>query len=177
MRFSTTALIVFLAVALPGTARAQVDDVYSWGVSAGPAVPVNHLAADHNTGVNAGVTFAFGGIGQLFGVRVDGMYNQFGAKSGAAAGNARVLGGTVDLVMGLLGTDDRIYVIGGVGGYTFKPDVAGQKNVNDFGLNGGVGLWLPFISGFVEARYHHFYRALENKRPAVFVPITVGILF
>ena len=49
--------------------------------------------------------------------------------------------------------------------------------MNDFGLNGGLGLWLPFANAYVEARYHHFYRALANKRPAVFVPVTFGVLF
>lgn len=177
MKLSIAASIVLLAVIVPNAAQAQVDSQYSWGLTAGGIVPAGELGDDHTGGANVGITFAFGGVGQLIGVRVDGMINQFWAKSGTAAGDARILGGTVNFVTGLLGRGDRVYAIAGVGGYTIRPDIAGQKNVNDFGLNGGVGLFLPSISGFIEARYHHFYRAFPDKRPAVFVPITLGILF
>ena len=176
MKFSVTGLVV-LTLALPCAARAQVDDQFSWGVSAGAAVPMNYLAKDHDTGFNGGITFAFGGVGQLLGVRVDGMYNRFEAKDGTDAGSARILAATANLVMGVFGSGDRLYLTGGVGGYGIRTGVAGVKGVNDFGLNGGFGLWLPFASAFIEARYHHFYRALANKRPAVFVPITLGVLF
>ncbi len=164
-------------VGVPGDARAQVNDQFSWGVNAGAAVPANYLAKDHNTGVNGGISMAIGAVGQLLGIRIDGMFNQFGARSGTTAGTARILGGTVSLVLPLIGNNDRIYAIAGVGGYGIRPGVTGQPGVNDFGLNGGIGLWIPGVNGFLEARYHHFYRALPNKRPAVFVPITLGILF
>ncbi len=164
------------AVALPCVAGAQVDDQFSWGVSAGAAIPANDLAKNHNTGVNAGLTFALGGVGQLFGVRIDGMYNRFGAKTDSA-GNARILGGTVNLVMTVLGDTDRLYLTGGVGAYGIRTGVKGESAKNDFGVNGGIGLWLPFVNGFIEARYHHFYRAFASNKPAVFVPITVGVLF
>jgi hypothetical protein len=174
---SVAGAIVLVAMTVPRGARAQVNDQFAWGVSAGGAVPTNYLAKDHKTGVNAGITMAFGGVGQLFGVRVDAMFNQFGAKSGTTAVNTRILGGTVSLVMPVFGDADRVYLIGGVGGYGIRPVLPGQTNVNDFGLNGGIGLWLPGVNGFIEARYHHFYRVLANKRPAIFVPITLGILF
>jgi hypothetical protein len=173
---SVGAAIVLVAMTFPRGARAQGDDQFSWGISAGAAVPTNYLAKDHNTGVNAGITMAFGGVGQLFGIRMDGMFNQFGAKSGTTVGSARILGGTVSLVMPVFGDADRVYLIGGVGGYGIRPGVTGQTS-NDFGLNGGIGLWLPGVHGFIEARYHHFYRVLADKRPAIFVPITLGILF
>jgi hypothetical protein len=177
MKFSIARLAAVLAMTFPLAAGAQMNDQYSWGLNAGAAVPTNDLAKDHDTGLNAGITFAFGGVGQLFGVRVDGMFSQFPAKSGTSAGNARILGGTVNLVMGILGDADRIYATAGVGGYGIRPNVAGQDSKNDFGFNGGLGLWLPGVNGFIEARYHHFYRALPDKRPAVFVPITLGVLF
>jgi hypothetical protein len=174
MKFSIAAAIVVLA-AFSSTASAQVNDAFSWGLTAGAAVPVKELKKGHETGVSAGITFAFGGVGQLFGIRVDGMINRFGEKTDSA-GNARILSGTVNLVYSLLGSENRVYLIGGVGAYGIRPDVPGQDGKTDFGTNGGIGLWLPGISGFIEARYHHFYRALPNKRAAAFVPITLGIL-
>lgn len=176
MKFSIVAMAFVLAL-VPCAGRAQGADIYSWGVMAGPVFPLKDLGDDHNVGFNAGITFAFGGIGQLFGVRADAMYNQFGAKSGTAGGNAHILGGTIDLVMGVVGDTHRVYLIGGVGGYGIHPDVVGQKNLNDWGVNGGIGMVLPSINGFIEARYHHFYRALPDGTAAVFVPVTVGILF
>src|SRR5688500_14788338 len=90
MKLSITAAAALLVMALPFAASAQVDDGYAWGLTAGAAVPLSYLQGDHNTGVNAGITFACGGVGSLFGVRVDGMFNRFGAESGTEAGNAGI---------------------------------------------------------------------------------------
>jgi len=177
MKLSIAAFIVLAGMTLPSVGEAQVDNQFAWGVNAGAAIASRDLAKNHNTGVSAGVTFAFGGVGQFVGIRVDGIFNRFGATSDTTAGNARILAATLNLVVSVLGESRRVYLTGGVGGYGIRPNVAGQKSVNDFGLNGGLGLWLPGVSGYIEARYHHFYRALENKQPAVFVPVTVGILF
>lgn len=175
---SLFAFYILLSVtALPRVARSQGDDIFSWGVSAGAAIPAKGLADDHVTGVNAGVTMAIGGIGQLLGFRIDGMWNQFGAKSGTTAKSARIFGGSLNLVTSLFGNSDRVYLIGGVGGYGIRGIVGQDSNKSDFGINGGIGFWLPFANSFIEARYHHFYRALPNKQPAVFIPITLGVLF
>lgn len=178
MKLSIAAAIALLVMAPPFAASAQVDDGYAWGLTAGAAIPVSYLQDDHNTGVNAGITFAFGGVGSLFGLRVDGMVNRFGAKSGTEGGNARITAATANLVYSpFSGGSDRFYLTAGIGAYGIRPDVAGQDSKTDFGTNGGIGLWIPGVSGFIEARYHHFFRALPEKRPAVFVPITFGVLF
>lgn len=176
MKFSAAVLLA-VSVALPARAHAQVDDHFSWGLFGGAAVPVKDLAKDHNTGFNGGITFAIGGIGQLIGFRIDGLYNKFGAKNETTAGDAKIVGGTANLVMPIYGTGKHVYLTGGAGGYTLNSGVKGIKAVNDWGLNGGVGFWLPTGNIFVEARYHHFYRAFSDKHPAVFIPITLGILF
>jgi len=162
---------------MPRAAAAQVDDQFSWGLTAGASVPARDLADDHNTGLAGGVTFALGQVGQTIGIRIDGLYSTFPGKSGTEGRDARIIGGTFNLVTSLIGTGDRVYVIGGVGGYGIRTGVPGVKAVNDWGINGGLGVWLPFASAFVEARYHHFYRALANKQPAPFIPITIGVLF
>jgi hypothetical protein len=177
MKLSVAVFVLVGAVAFPGVARAQANDQFAWGVNGGAVIPANYLAKDHNTGASAGLTFALGGIGQLLGVRIDGLYNWFGAKTDTAR-DMRILGGTVNAVMPVFGfgESNRLYLTAGVGGYGIRTGVKGEGK-SDFGLNGGLGLWLPFVNGFIEARYHHFYRALPNKKPAVFVPITFGVLF
>jgi hypothetical protein len=177
MKLSIAAAIFVLATVFPSIAPAQVNDQFAWGLSAGAAFPVKELKKEHQTGVNAGITLAFGGVGQLFGIRVDGMINRFGAKSDTDAGNARIIGGTLNLVYSVFGSENRLYAIAGVGAYGIRPDVPGQDSKTDFGTNGGIGLWLPGVSSFIEARYHHFFRALPDKKAAAFVPITLGILF
>ena len=165
-----------MAFAVPRVARAQMDNQFAWGVTAGGVVPANDLAKDHTAGLNAGITLGFGGVGQLLGIRVDAMINELSGKNSTTDSDAQILAGNFNLVMGVLGEGDRFYLTGGVGAYGIKPSKGGEKH-NDFGLNGGVGLFIPGINGFIEARYHHFYRALPNKRPAIFIPITVGIFF
>ena len=177
MKFSIAAAIVVLTATFSSTASAQVNDQFAWGLSAGAAFPVKELKKEHQTGINAGITLAFGGVGQLFGIRVDGMINRFSAKSDTDAGNARILGGTLNLVYSVFGSENRLYAIAGVGAYGIRPDVQGQEGKTDFGTNGGIGIWLPGISSFIEARYHHFYRAFPGSKAAPFVPVTLGILF
>ncbi len=177
MKFLIAAVLVSVVATFPSAASAQVNDQFSWGLSAGAAFPVKELKKEHQAGINAGITLAFGGVGQLFGIRVDGMINRFGAKRDTEAGNARILGGTLNLVYSVFGSENRLYAIAGVGAYGIRPDVPGQDSKTDFGTNGGIGLWLPGISGFIEARYHHFFRALPDKKAAAFVPVTLGILF
>ena len=177
MKFSIAAAIVVLAATFSSPASAQVNDQFSWGLTAGAAFPAYELEREHQTGVNAGITLAFGGVGQLFGIRVDGMINRFTAKDDTDAGNARIIGGTLNLVYSVFGSENRLYAIAGVGAYGIRPDVPGQEGRTDFGTNGGIGFWLPGISSFIEARYHHFYRAFPDKKAAPFVPVTLGILF
>jgi hypothetical protein len=179
MKFSIVAAIGVLAAmfSTPTPASAQVNDQFAWGLSAGAAFPVKELKKEHQTGINAGITLAFGGVGQLFGIRVDGMINRFPKKDDTDAGNARIIGGTLNLVYSVFGSENRLYAIGGVGAYGIRPDVPGQEGKTDFGTNGGIGIWLPGISSFIEARYHHFYRAFPGSKAAPFVPITLGILF
>jgi hypothetical protein len=177
MKLSVAVFVLAGAVAFPGVAGAQANDQFAWGVNGGAVVPANYLAKDHNTGASGGITFAMGGIGQLIGVRIDGLYNWLGAKTDTAH-DVRILGATINGVMPVFGfgESNRLYLTAGVGGYGIRAGVKGEGKT-DFGLNGGLGIWLPFINGFVEARYHHFYRAMPNKKPAVFVPITLGVLF
>jgi hypothetical protein len=60
------------------------------------------------------------------------------------------------------GESNKLYLTAGVGGYGIRTGIKGEGK-SDFGLNGGLGLWLPFINGFVEARYHHFIALFQQE--------------
>ena len=169
------AFLLLIGAVMPRAAAAQVDDQFSWGLTAGASVPARDLADDHNTGLAGGVTFALGQVGQTIGIRIDGLYSTFPGKSGTEGRDARIIGGTFNLVTSLIGTGDRVYVIGGVGGYGIRTGVPGVKAVNDWGINGGLGVWLPFASAFVEARYHRISQKPQFGDARTFITISAGL--
>jgi len=187
MKFTTFSTIVLVTVALmPGDVRAQGEDQYAWGVAAGVAVATADLHDSHSNGASGTLLFGIGGVESPVGIRFDLMYNAFGDRDGGALdqGKARITAFTGNLVFNIYGDEKRLYGIAGIGGYSYNPDGAGAKSGTDFGVNGGLGLWLPGLRGFIEARFHNFYRALPDpgtgeaaKKSAAFVPITIGILF
>jgi hypothetical protein len=189
MKFKTlTAVAVVIAVCV-GNLEAQAIDQYSFGISGGGAIPDGQLDDVVKTGASGSVMVALGNIGSTFGVRFDAMYNWFPKRDNppdslAATGDAAILGVNGNLVFSLIGVERRLYAITGVGAYGFRPKGPGSRKADDFGWNAGLGVWLPMIGGFIEARYHTFYRALPDpvtgargKRSAKFIPITIGFLW
>ena len=172
------ALVSAAAVAVfSSTSSAQSAKAISLGISGGAAIPTGDFADIYKTGFNGTVSLSFNSVGTPLGIRIDGMFNQFGDKDDLIIPRPdyRIIGGTANLVYALPGTGIRPYLIGGAGYYGQKPDVDGAKSVNDFGLNGGIGAAFP-LSGFntfIEARYHHIMSEVATQ----FVPITFGISF
>ncbi|MBA3341849.1 MAG: hypothetical protein H0T48_08425 [Gemmatimonadaceae bacterium] len=188
MKLFLIAAMVIAAVGTADRAAGQGQDQYAFGLSGGAAIATADLHDHHDSGFNGTLSFGIGGVDSPVGIRFDGMYNRFGDREGVAGtldqGEARIAGLTGNLVFNVYGTHSRVYGITGVGGYSYSPTGAGTKGTNDFGVNAGLGLWLPFVNGFVEARFHHFYRALpdaatgtKGKKSARFYPITFGILY
>lgn len=167
---------------------AQGQDQFAFGLSGGAAVVADNLKLHHTNGVNGTASLAIGAVDSPVGVRFDVMYNAFGDRERSAAttdqGKAKIISLTGNVVFDIYGQSTRLYTLVGAGGYGYQPDGAGTEDATGFGLNAGFGVWIPRISGFVEARFHHAYRLLPDQtdatktnRSAQFYPITFGVLF
>jgi hypothetical protein len=189
MKFKTFVALSIATFGLAATLEAQGDDQYTFGVSGGLAVPTRQLGDVTKPGANGTISVTMGNIGSTFGVRFDGMYNWLPEKddppdSIAPTGDVRILALTGNLVFSLIGIDTRLYSILGIGAYAYRPHASGAEKANDFGWNAGLGVWIPALDGFIEARFHNFYRALpdpvtgaKGKKSAQFVPVTIGFLW
>ncbi len=188
MKFSIFPVLM-LALALPSArADAQGQDQFAFGIAAGATIPSGPGADYHKTGVNGTLMWGIGGVDSPFGVRFDGMYSALGEKASVTAlspqGKAMLTSISANFLFKTIGGDTRLYIVAGAGGFAYNPDAAGTRAKNDFGINAGLGLWLPGLNGFVEARWFNFYRALPDpdtgesgKRSLRVYPITFGIMF
>ena len=174
----------FLAAALAGVAlvsfeaRAQsiAPKEVQFGVAAGATFPLSDLKNGVNTGFNGTAIIGFSPKMIPLGVRIDGAYNQMGAKGGG--GNAHFTSVTGNLVYKMPSTTFSPYIIGGAGWYNTAVTVTGLGTLseNDFGWNIGGGISMP-LSGFdtfIEARYNQVQASGSSVK---FIPITFGVMF
>ncbi len=181
--------MIVVAVLVPAmTLQGQGQDQFAFGVSTGVTIPAGVGADLHKTGYNATLMWGIGSVDSPFGIRFDGMYSSLGEKrnTGLATpvGEATVTSLSANFLVNTLGSNNHVYLIGGLGGFSYNPDGKGTKSKTDFGLNAGVGLFLPGVNTFVEARWFNLYRALPDvdtnvsgKRALQIFPITVGVMF
>ncbi len=175
----------FFAAALAGIAliafeaRAQIaPKSVQFGVALGAALPLSDLKTSFNTGFNATAILGFQPNLIPLGVRIDGAYNQFGAKGGGA--NSHFTSVTGNLVYKMPSTSFSPYLIGGAGWYQVAITATGFGTIseNHFGWNVGGGISMP-LSGFdtfVEARYNQVQ--MSSGSPSLkFIPITFGVMF
>ena len=168
------AALIFGARTLP----AQYSMSVNVGIAAGAAIPVGDFADAFNTGYNGTVMLDIQPVRSPVGLRIDGMYNKFIGRDdlGVNQPDASIIGGTADIVYKLPGVGIRPYLIGGVGYYGYKLDVAGADRTNKFGLNGGVGAQfaLSGFNAFLEARFHHVSTEGASTQ---FIPVIFGLSF
>jgi hypothetical protein len=175
--FFAAALVAVALVSFEARAQITPKSV-QFGGALGVALPLSDLKTDFNTGFNATAILAFQPSLIPLGVRIDGAYNQFGAKGGGA--NAHFTSVTGNLVYKMPSTTFSPYLIGGAGWYQVAVTATGFGTLseNHFGWNGGVGISMP-LSGFdtfVEARYNQVQ--MSNGNPSLkYIPITFGVLF
>lgn len=175
------ALMGMALVSLPFAARAQVSTVakaVEFGVAAGAALPMSDLSTFYQTGFNGTVTVGFHPQMIPLGIRVDGAYNQFSAKSGTVGGNVHFTSVTGNLVYSIPSETVAPYLIGGAGVYNAAINIPGfgSGSSNKFGWNLGGGIKMP-LSGFdtfLEARYN---QVQGNGGSLKFIPITFGVMF
>jgi opacity protein-like surface antigen len=172
------ALAGIALVAFPIESRAQMSTVvkpFQIGVAAGAALPMSDFSDFFNTGFNGTLTLGLNPALIPLGIRIDGAYNQFGAKDVDGSSNVSSLTG--NLVYSMPSTGVSPYLIGGVGVYRIGlSDELGGDSENDFGWNIGAGIKMP-LSGFdtfIEARYNQVQTQDISTK---FIPITFGIMF
>jgi hypothetical protein len=158
-------------------ARAQITPKpVQFGIAGGAALPLSDMKDEVNTGFNGTGIIAFSPAMIPLGVRIDGAYNQMGAKGGG--GNAHFTSVTGNLVYKIRGVAASPYAIGGAGWYNTAVSVTGLGTFseNHFGWNIGGGISMP-LSGFetfIEARYN---QVQVDGGSLKFVPITFGVMF
>jgi len=180
--------LVLVGLAFGGTrVSAQGQDHFAFGLSGGLAIPTGILDRQHSSGPSATGSLAIGNVGTPVGFRIDLMYNAFGDRqtdTPADQGKARILGLSGNVVFGIFGRSTRLYAIGGAGAYGYRPSGARAEDATDLGLNAGLGIWIPAVSGFVETRFYNVFRVFPDAvdptrrtRSARFYPVTFGVLF
>ena len=187
MKLSIAGLLLALFV-FPSYALAQREDQFVWGIGGGATFPAGYAEDNHKTGAHGLALFGIGSVDSPFGIRFDGLYTSLGDGNSNGLpvnqGEARVFSIMGNGLVSIYGSNRRIYAIGGIGGFWYNPDGQGTSSVNDFVMGGGLGIWMPRINGFLEARWLNMYRALpdpvtglKGKKSAQLYPVTLGIIF
>ena len=179
-------LLFSAAVTIAAPAAAQGTGGFQFGLTGGVSIPISDTSDAFDTGYHGGLVLNYELPTLPLGIRVDGDYQHFTAKTGGLnfSGSAQIVDGNANLVVGLRIVLVKLYALGGGGIYNVKlsVDSAGlstSTSQTQFGWNAGVGV--AFVVGklsiFVEGRYHEI--TLDNVPGGKFkfVPVTAGILF
>ncbi len=179
------AISIFASVAISTQAAGQ--KTYALGIGGGAAIPVGTLSVTQVAGFNGIIALALGVAELPIGVRLDGIYNNFGHKNTGSAAQPgstatyrfRIAGLLGNLIYAFPGTSAKTYIIAGGGLYNTKLDLAGSNSENHFGLNAGLGVTFGLgpIASFVESRYHFISREPAKGGVIHFVPVTLGLMF
>ncbi len=187
MKLSFFAALAASLVVAGHRAEAQGQDHFVVGFSGGVLIPSGIGADNHKVGPNGSVMLGVGGIDSPFGLRFDASYGALGSKTGTGTlglGAARVTNFNGNVLFTLLGQSRKLYFVGGAGSYSYNPEARGIKTTTDLAVNAGLGLWLPAVNGFVEARWFNLFRALPDpvtglrgKASLRLYPISFGLMF
>lgn len=169
------------------SARAQGSSAaYSIGANAGLVIPVSDLANSTSSGYTIAATLGMHQSLSPVSFRFEGSFTELPWKDNIAQGaKHRIYGFALDGMynLGTASTNGGLYLTGGIGYFGSKdsnlPGLFGgtaETSTNwDFGLNAGLGYYLP-LSGFTvyfEGRYRNVFSSTNQ----VMFPITVGVAF
>lgn len=175
-----------LALSLISTAPAAAQGTggFQFGLTGGASFPTSNWSDAYGTGYHGGLVLNYELPALPLGIRVDGDYRSFSAKTnGAFSRSAEMFDGTANLVVGIRILLVKVYALGGGGYYNtkFKAESAGVSSsisYTDFGWNAGAGV--AFVVGkvsiFGEGRYHEVSLCSDCEK-FKFVAATAGILF
>ena len=177
------------AVALTAAAAAAQAPInpFSFGVSAGAAVPTGDGSDNFNTGYSVDGIIALRVPALPVSFRGEVGYTRFGVDDAPSGvdGNFRIISGVANVVLAFPAGPTAVvrpYLIGGVGAYNGRGSVSsGSTTINGesdtrLGLNGGIGIEIPLsgITGFGEVRYTSIFTEGTHTN---YVPIRFGIRF
>jgi hypothetical protein len=182
----------FVLAAMPAVSAAQRDDQFVFGIGGGATIPTGVANDVHKTGAHGMLSWGIGMVDSPWGIRFDGTYSSLGARGQSdiegnplpnAQGDAKVFILSGSAVINMYGSNTHVYALGGLGGFWYNPEGTGRRSKNDLELHAGLGVFLPVMNSYIEAKFVNLYRALPNsdgvqgKKSAKLVPITLGILF
>jgi hypothetical protein len=168
-------LVTAALLAAPSLAMAQ--NPFHFNIAAGAAIPTGDLSDQVDVGYNLTAGLGFRPPLMPLGFRVEGSYNNFGAKNcpvGFDCSNGEIKGVDANVIYDFMPVTQAvgvsIYGIGGLGGFA-----VGDGDTH-LGWNIGAGLRLPLtgFSGYVEARYH---QVNANGANFSYIPIEFGLSF
>ena len=172
------AIATIALVAAPASAQLGLVKPFQLGIAGGAAQPMSDLKEGANLGYNGTAALAINLPFIPVGLRIDGAYNQFGAKVDGGS-KLHVISATANVVYRLPSIGISPYVIGGAGYYMATTTTPSSANVEDknLGWNAGAGINLPLsvFKAFVEARYNSV--KTDSGAKMEFVPVTFGIMF
>ena len=174
----TAVLAGFALVSLSATVGAQtiVPKPVQFGVAAGAVIPSGDISEDVETGYNGTVMVGFRPAMIPLGIRIDGAYNQMGAKGGG--GNIHVTSVTGNFIYKFPTTGFSPYAIGGAGWCNAAVSVTGFGTVSEnhfcWNAGGGISMQLSGFETFIEARYN---RVVVDNGSLAYIPITFGVMF
>lgn len=159
---------------------------YAIGANAGLVIPVSDLADFTSSGYTIAATLGMHQSLSPVSFRFEGSFTELPWKDNIAQGAKRnIYGFAVDGMynLGTASTNGGLYLTGGLGYFGSKdsnlPGLFGgtaETSTNwDFGLNAGLGYYLP-LSGFT-VYFEGRYRNVFSNTNQVMFPITVGVAF
>ena len=179
-----------VAAILCGVSAAQAQGSsasYSIGANAGLVIPVSDLADLTSSGYIIAATLGMRQSLSPVSFRFEGSFTELPWKDNNIAQGVkrRIYGFALDGMynLGAATTNGGLYLTGGVGYFGSKdsnlPALFGgtaETSTNwDFGLNAGLGYYLP-LSGFT-VYFEGRYRNVFSNTNQVMFPITVGVAF
>jgi opacity protein-like surface antigen len=174
-------IVAVLWVTLAGAAAlAQGTSGLHFGVEGGISNPQGDTKDFFDAGWHGGALLVWNFPVIPVGLRVDGSYHKLDGKN-ATVGDAEVLAGTADVVVGFRAILLKPYFVGGVGYYrldysdaSFPSAFRGKQNETGWNAGAGISISLRGIDLIVEARYHSVDTEGDRFK---FVPISVGLVF
>lgn len=171
---------IAIAFFVASAARAQGTSGLHFGLEGGISNPQGDAKDSFDNGWHGGALAVWNFPVVPVGIRVDGSYHKFDGAT-PTAGNAEVLAGTADVVLGFRAILLKPYFLAGVGYYrldfsdaSFPSAFRGKSNETGWNAGAGVSISLRKVDLIIEARYHSVDTSGGKFK---FVPVSVGLVF